>query len=71
MPSTHTFTVEETDAGTRLDRWLASQVPELSRSRLKGLIDLRASADLRRLLFDEGCGILDAAHLLRGSGSGW
>ncbi|MAI90079.1 RluA family pseudouridine synthase [Ponticaulis sp.] len=39
MPSTHTFTVEETDAGTRLDRWLASQVPELSRSRLKGLID--------------------------------
>jgi len=31
--------VEETDAGTRLDRWLASQVPELSRSRLKGLID--------------------------------
>lgn len=39
MPSTHTYTVEETAAGTRLDRWLAEQVADLSRSRLKGLIE--------------------------------
>ena len=39
MPSTHTFTVDEESAGTRLDRWLAEQVAELSRSRLKGLIE--------------------------------
>ena len=39
MPSTHSFTVEADAAGTRLDRWLATQLSDLSRSRLKGLID--------------------------------
>ena len=32
------FTVSEGDAGTRLDRWLSSQQPELSRSRVQALI---------------------------------
>lgn len=39
MSSTQTFTVDPEFAGERLDRWLAGQIPELSRSRLKGLID--------------------------------
>ena len=30
---------EDGDRGTRLDRWLATRLPELSRSRLKALID--------------------------------
>jgi 23S rRNA pseudouridine1911/1915/1917 synthase len=39
MSDIQTFTVEEEFAGTRLDRWLSEQIPELSRTRLKGLID--------------------------------
>jgi pseudouridine synthase, RluA family len=39
MPTTHTYTVEAEDAGERLDRWLSHQVADLSRSRLKSLID--------------------------------
>ena len=39
MSDIQTFTVEEEFAGTRLDRWLSDQIPELSRTRLKGLID--------------------------------
>ena len=36
---TRTLSVPAGDAGTRLDRWLAARVPELSRARLQGLID--------------------------------
>ena len=32
-------TADESDRGTRLDRWLAVRLPELSRSRLKALIE--------------------------------
>ena len=39
MPTINTYTVEAEAAGTRLDRWLSEQIPDLSRSRLKGLID--------------------------------
>ncbi len=39
MPTTHSFTVDAADAGERLDRWLASQISDLSRSRLKSLIE--------------------------------
>jgi 23S rRNA pseudouridine1911/1915/1917 synthase len=35
----HTLTVEPSQAGTRLDRWLADRLPALSRSRLQALID--------------------------------
>ena len=34
-----TLTVDEASAGLRLDRWLVSMVPELSRARLQALID--------------------------------
>ena len=34
-----TLSVPVTDAGARLDRWLATHVPELSRARLQALID--------------------------------
>jgi 23S rRNA pseudouridine1911/1915/1917 synthase len=37
--ATRTLSVPAADAGTRLDRWLAAQVPELSRARLQALID--------------------------------
>ena len=37
--ATRTLSVPPADAGTRLDRWLAARVPELSRARLQGLID--------------------------------
>jgi 23S rRNA pseudouridine1911/1915/1917 synthase len=33
------FTVDAGSAGTRLDRWLVAQLPEISRARLQGLID--------------------------------
>lgn len=36
---TRTLSVPVADAGARLDRWLATQVPELSRARLQALID--------------------------------
>lgn len=39
MATIQTFTVEEDAKGMRLDRWLAAQLPELSRTRLKGLIE--------------------------------
>jgi len=35
----HTLSVQEPQAGMRLDKWLALTLPELSRSRLKALID--------------------------------
>ena len=35
----HTLTVAPSQAGLRLDRWLAESLPELSRSRLQALID--------------------------------
>jgi 23S rRNA pseudouridine1911/1915/1917 synthase len=35
----HTLTVEPSQAGLRLDRWLAAALPEMSRSRLQALID--------------------------------
>ena len=35
----HSLTVEATDAGGRLDRWLAGKLPELSRARVQGLIE--------------------------------
>jgi len=39
MPgATHTFLIENSDAGTRVDRYLASRVPELSRTRIQELI---------------------------------
>jgi 23S rRNA pseudouridine1911/1915/1917 synthase len=38
-PITHQLAVEERDAGQRLDRYLASQVPELSRTRIQELIE--------------------------------
>ena len=38
-PSLHTLTVEPSQAGLRLDRWLADQLPDLSRSRLQALIE--------------------------------
>lgn len=50
--------VEESGAGTRLDRWLVSAVPELSRARLQTLIDdghVRVGGAVRK-----------AAHRLRG-----
>ena len=37
-PTVHEFVSEEADAGTRLDAWLGSKFPELSRNRLQGLI---------------------------------
>lgn len=39
MPTTHTLTVDDSATGTRLDRWLAEQIADLSRSRLKSLIE--------------------------------
>ena len=39
MTDKKTYTVEDADAGERLDRWLAGQISELSRSRLKALIE--------------------------------
>ena len=36
----HKFEVEESDAGVRLDRYLAAQLPELSRTRIQELIDV-------------------------------
>jgi 23S rRNA pseudouridine1911/1915/1917 synthase len=39
MPDTHHFTASSDDAGQRLDRFLATQLPELSRSRIAELID--------------------------------
>lgn len=38
-PSLHTLTVEPSQAGLRLDRWLAGRLPDMSRSRLQALID--------------------------------
>jgi 23S rRNA pseudouridine1911/1915/1917 synthase len=37
--SPRTLTVQEAAANARLDRWLAEQVPELSRAKLRALID--------------------------------
>ena len=37
--TTRTLSVPTADAGARLDRWLAGQVPDLSRARLQALID--------------------------------
>jgi 23S rRNA pseudouridine1911/1915/1917 synthase len=52
------LTVEGAAAGTRLDRWLAAQLPGLSRARLQALIDDgRVHVDGRTL---------KAAHRLRG-----
>jgi 23S rRNA pseudouridine1911/1915/1917 synthase len=39
MPRHLTATVEPAEAGARLDRWLAARLPELSRTRIKGLVD--------------------------------
>ncbi len=36
---THRFTADEADAGERIDRLLAARLPEISRSRLKSLIE--------------------------------
>jgi 23S rRNA pseudouridine1911/1915/1917 synthase len=38
-PITHKLVVEERDAGQRLDRFLAAQLPELSRTRIQELIE--------------------------------
>lgn len=38
-PQIHRFTVEPEDAGERLDRWLAGRLPDMSRTRLKQLIE--------------------------------
>ena len=41
-------TVAPDEAGTRLDRWLAARLPDISRTRLKGLVDAgRVSVDGR------------------------
>jgi 23S rRNA pseudouridine1911/1915/1917 synthase len=52
----HSFVVEENDAGTRVDRFLAARLPELSRTRIQELIeaglvlvDGTATKDARRL----------------------
>lgn len=39
VEETFALTVEENDAGRRLDAWLAATVPDLSRSRIKALIE--------------------------------
>jgi 23S rRNA pseudouridine1911/1915/1917 synthase len=39
--ATHNLKVEEIDAGQRLDRYLAAQLPELSRTRIQELIESR------------------------------
>ena len=38
-PITHKLAVEESDAGERLDRYLAARLPELSRTRIQELIE--------------------------------
>ena len=38
-PVTHKLAVEESDAGERLDRYLAARLPELSRTRIQELIE--------------------------------
>src|SRR5271166_1352189 len=38
-PVTHRLVVEKSDAGERLDRYLAAQLPELSRTRIQELIE--------------------------------
>jgi 23S rRNA pseudouridine1911/1915/1917 synthase len=38
-PISHKLVVEESDAGERLDRYLAAQLPELSRTRIQELIE--------------------------------
>ena len=38
-PTTHNLVAEEIDAGQRLDRYLAAQLPELSRTRIQELIE--------------------------------
>lgn len=67
----HTLSVQVPQAGMRLDKWLAESLPDISRSRLKGLIengqvrlDGTVVADAsRRLKGGESCviGIPDAA----------
>jgi 23S rRNA pseudouridine1911/1915/1917 synthase len=54
--SLHTFVTEESDAGQRVDRFLAARLPELSRTRIQELIeaglvlvDGAATKDARRL----------------------
>lgn len=39
LPITHKLAVRESDAGQRLDRYLAAQLPELSRTRIQELIE--------------------------------
>lgn len=39
VATARTLTVAAADAGTRLDRWIAERVPELSRARVQALID--------------------------------
>ena len=38
-PNTHTFVIETSDAGERVDRYLAARLPELSRTRIQELIE--------------------------------
>ncbi len=39
MPALHSLDVDEAGSGQRLDRWLASTLPELSRARIQALIE--------------------------------
>jgi len=54
----HTLTVEPSQAGTRLDRWLADRLPTLSRSRLQALIEQGA-------LSSRGAVVLDASRKVK------
>jgi 23S rRNA pseudouridine1911/1915/1917 synthase len=58
-PITHKLTVQESDAGERLDRYIAAQLPELSRTRIQELIDAG-------LVLVDGR-VSKGAHRLRGS----
>lgn len=61
--TTHTARVTEEHAGSRLDRWLAALLPELSRTRIKALIEEGRVACA-------GATIADPSHRVK-SGQDW
>lgn len=54
----HTLSVDASQAGMRLDKWLVDRLPHLSRSRLQGLI-----AD--GMLEDEDGPVTETSHKVR------
>ena len=60
----HALTVDPAEAGGRLDKWLATVLPELSRSRLKGLIE-------EGCLEDQGGPVTDVSRKVKAGETFW